>query len=125
LLTPVTDEELLAAGVEEQVWRRPAYVRSASPPLGAEMFDAEFFGYSSREATLLDPQQRLLLECAWEALEDAGYDPIRFPGGIGVYAGASWSTHSHRVLSDRTLLAKVGGFQAMVASDKDLVATET
>ena len=36
-----------------------------------------FFGYSPREAELMDPQQRLFLECAWEALEDAGYDPER------------------------------------------------
>ena len=27
----------------------------------------------------MDPQHRLFLECAWEALEDAGYDPERFP----------------------------------------------
>ena len=34
---------------------------------------------SPREAELLDPQHRLFLECAWEALEDAGYDPARCP----------------------------------------------
>ena len=26
----------------------------------------------------MDPQHRVFLECAWEALEDAGYDPERF-----------------------------------------------
>ncbi|MFI6770749.1 type I polyketide synthase [Streptomyces sp. NPDC050355] len=35
-------------------------------------FDAEFFGVSEREATLIDPQHRLLMEVAWEACEHAG-----------------------------------------------------
>ena len=52
-----------------------------------ELFDAGFFGITPREAELMDPQHRVFLEVAWEALEDAGYDPARQPGAIGVYAG--------------------------------------
>src|SRR5215217_7693175 len=37
-----------------------------------DLFDAEFFGMSPREAAGMDPQQRLLMEVAWEALENAG-----------------------------------------------------
>ncbi|WP_344610009.1 SDR family NAD(P)-dependent oxidoreductase, partial [Streptomyces glaucus] len=43
---------------------------------GVAGFDAELFGISPREALAMDPQQRLLLETAWEALEDAGMDPL-------------------------------------------------
>ena len=35
----------------------------------------------------MDPQHRLFLECAWEALEDAGYDPERVRRPIGVFGG--------------------------------------
>ncbi len=46
----------------------------------AAEFDAGFFGISPREALAMDPQQRLLLEACWEALEDAGIDPLKLRG---------------------------------------------
>ena len=58
-----------------------------------------FFGIGPREALATDPQQRLLLE-AWEALEDAGIDPLSLRGSqTGVFAGSMYTDYgswSHR-----------------------------
>jgi acyl transferase domain-containing protein/acyl carrier protein len=89
----LTDEELIASGVEPAVFNHPNYVK-AKPVLDRmEMFDASFFGYTPREAELMDPQHRVFIESAWAALEDAGYDADRYDGKIGVFAGASLSTY--------------------------------
>jgi acyl transferase domain-containing protein/NADPH:quinone reductase-like Zn-dependent oxidoreductase/acyl carrier protein len=64
------------------------YVRHGGFIYDAADFDAEHFSISPREALTMDPHQRLLLECAWEALEDAGIDPLSLRGSAtGVFAG--------------------------------------
>ena len=69
--------------------------------VGLDQFDAAFFGISPREAERMDPQHRLLLETAWEALEDAGLDPIRLEGGrTGVYVGQWLSDFEWRLFQD-------------------------
>jgi acyl transferase domain-containing protein len=89
-----------------------------------EWFDAAFFGIPPREAEVLDPQQRVFLEECWTALEDAGCDPNRYRGAIGVFAGMSNNTYfAQNVAHHPELTASVGWLTAMMANEKDYLAT--
>lgn len=126
-----SEEELLESGVSPELFHQPNYVKARPIIDKAECFDSDFFGYTDREAELLDPQQRLLLQSSWECLENAGYNPISYKGAIGMFAGASMNTYminncypnrgqldSNDELQPFTL-DSMGGFQTMVANDKD------
>ena len=87
-ITRFSDEELECRhAINTSLKNNPNYVKARAIMEDVEQFDASFFGFTPKEAELIDPQQRVFLECCWEALEDAGYDPERYEGLIGVYAG--------------------------------------
>lgn len=89
----------------------------------AEAFDAGFFGCSPREALLLDPQHRVFLECAWEALEDAGYDPKACPGAVGVYAGSGQNSYPDLLASHREQLEPITDWQLKLGCGPDFLTT--
>jgi len=119
-----TDQELLEAGFPPDLLARPDLVKAHGALDGVELFDATFFGFHPREAEVTDPQQRLFLECAWEALENAGYDPGRHPGEIGVYAGCGVSSYLLWNLTSRPdLVAGLGSDQIRLGNRPDNLAT--
>jgi len=119
-----SDEELLASGTDPKHLTDETFVRASAVLNDIEMFDAGFFGFSPREAELLDPQQRLFLECAWEAIENAGYNPDADKRTCGVFAGASASTYLlHNLHGRGDLLASTGAYQMLLANDKDYLPT--
>ncbi len=102
----------------------PNYVRAWSVLADADLFDASFFGFTPREAEITDPQHRLFLECAWEAVENAGYDAQQFGGSIAVYAGASMNTYLlYNLQAHGDLLRSEAGLQMIIGNDKDYLAT--
>ncbi|KYF86256.1 polyketide synthase type I [Sorangium cellulosum] len=119
----LTDEELLAAGVDPALIARPDYVRARAVLDDIDLFDAELFGFTPREAAALDPQHRLFLECAWEAFENAGLDPERAGGPVGVYAGSSLSGYLTHLFPGGPRLQSAADVAALLALDKDFLTT--
>lgn len=118
-----SDEELLAAGVNQSHLDDPTYVKAKGCIEDAEMFDPHFFGFTPREAAITDPQQRLFMECAWEALEIAGYDSEKYEGSIGVFAGLSMNTYLLNIYSNHDVRRNLNTFQAAISNDKDHLTT--
>jgi acyl transferase domain-containing protein/SAM-dependent methyltransferase len=123
-ITRLSPDEMRAAGIPDELMNLPGYV-NAAPLLGdVDLFDAEFFGFSARDASLTDPQHRLFLETAWEALEDAGYDPATFAGRVGVFGGCEMSTYLYQLSQNPAILGYVDSMQLMVTNDKDHLCTQ-
>lgn len=117
------DVALRAAGISQATVDNPTFVPAQSRVEDIELFDAPLFRMSPREAQISDPQHRLLLECAWEALEQAGYDPDLFDDAIGVYAGVGLSRYWIGAYFVPGLLDAVGHLQVSLSNDKDFAPT--
>ncbi len=128
-ITFFTDDDLLKAGVDPDLFNQPNYIKAGGVLTDIDLFDADFFSIPTPEAEILDPQIRLFMECAWEALEHAGCNPQTYGGDIGLYAGAGMNTYlSHLAGVSSHLTAQhftdsIGAYQAVLANDKDFLAT--
>ncbi|WP_420005369.1 type I polyketide synthase [Arenibacterium sp. LLYu02] len=118
-------ERLKSAGEREDLLNDPNYVPSAAPLQGFDQFDADFFGFSPKEAAILDPQHRKFLEVAWSAMEDAGHTPESLKGQVGVYAGCGMGSYFYfNICSNPDLVDDVGMFLLRhTGNDKDFLTT--
>ncbi len=116
------DDELEAANPEDL--KDPSFVKARGVLEDEELFDARFFEVPPLQAELMDPQHRFFLECAAHALEDAGYDPERVAGTVGVFGGVTLSSYFlNNLLSNPDLLRKVGSYQVVIGTDRDYLTT--
>lgn len=122
MISHFSDEEVLEAGVDAQILKKPGYVKAWGVLGDVERFDANFFGYNPREAEMLDPQQRIFLEEAWKALENAGYDSQKTAGDIGVFASTGMNSYINNLTGSGSK-GLANDYQIMISSDKDFLAT--
>ncbi|WP_329383939.1 type I polyketide synthase [Streptomyces sp. NBC_01716] len=123
-LTELTEEQLRGSNVPEKRIANPRYVRLRPLMDDHEGFDAPYFRYLSREADIADPQHRILLEVSNSALENAGYDPRRYSGTVGVFAGSSPDRYLFsNVYENDAVRAAVGTMAIEVGNAPDYLAT--
>ncbi|MBE8964969.1 acyltransferase domain-containing protein [Nostocales cyanobacterium LEGE 12452] len=123
LISFFSDEELEASGVDPEFLSDRNYVKAGVRLPDIEMFDAPFFDISPREAEIIDPQHRILLECAWQALENAGYEPGSGKGLTGVYVGTNMSNYFLTKLSSRPDMIQSMGLSIIYGNSQDFAAT--
>ena len=117
-------EALLASGIPKETIEQPNYIKSGVVLKKLDQFDADYFGFTPREAEILDPQQRLLFECTSEALEVGGYGRRDEKLRVGVFVGVGDSTYLlENILLRPDLLSNVGRLGIQLGNSKDFAAT--
>ncbi len=119
-LTFFDDAEL---AVDPEKLADPNYVKARPILEGVDLFDAEFFGYSPREARLMDPQIRFFMETCWEALEASGYMVEKRQAKVGVFAGSNISTYLLGLMQDPDFVKSIGDLEAVITNDRDSLTT--
>ncbi len=75
-----------------------------------DYFDSQFFEISARQAEKLDPMTRLMLEVCYEAILDAGYNPLELRNSnTGVFMGCMGSEAAGTYVADANRLT---GYEA-------------
>ncbi|MEU9504685.1 beta-ketoacyl synthase N-terminal-like domain-containing protein [Micromonospora sp. NPDC048170] len=119
-----TDDEVARRrGVQESTLTRPEYRRVYAGAADLDLFDAEFFGLSPREAALADPQFRLFLELAHSGLTAGGYDPAGDLGRVGVYGGSTANDYREDYVEANPAVADAaGGMSIRIGNNPDYIA---
>ncbi len=122
-IKPISDDQL-AEDADQEARQDPNFVAASAVMAEPDGFDADFFGFTPREAEMTDPQHRVMLECAWSALEHAGYNPQAIPGLVGVYGGvAPNSYYNNNVATHGDLLSRFGRYPVLIASEREYAIT--
>ena len=85
-MVEVGAEDLRREGISLDPAVRNKYVPVVAPLDDYDQFDHGAFGISAGEAAGINLNHRVLMEVVLETLEDAGCDPARFAGNIGLFA---------------------------------------
>jgi len=117
------EEKKLASGLSNEILNHKRFVNASSKLEEAKYFDADFFGLSNIEATIMDPQIRLLLQTSWQALEDAGYATNKLDASVGNFCGMSTNSYLMGVLDTNTQIEAVDPLLYRILNEKDFLAT--
>lgn len=109
---------------EKEASRPETYIPAYGFLNDKEAFDADFFGYSKREAEIMDPQMRAMHQGVWHALEDAGYTPgLEHEQRTGLFLCATANPHWEYLYFNSPQYEGFGSFAGSQLVDKDYMAT--
>lgn len=118
-------EELEADGISKNITENSNYVKSKGILNNIDKFDASFFGFNPKDATITDPQHKLFLEQVWQALENAGYVPEKTEDVIGIYGSMADSSYAiHNLYQNKAFLQTTDWFQTRLATSMMSLTTQ-
>ncbi len=116
----------------DELKKNPKYIPARGILNDIDKFDAGFFGFSPNEAKHTDPQHRLWLETVWDAFENAGCDPFKYNGAVGVYTGSYTNTYlinnilrDPKKLENYIRLRNAESYQLMTSNNSAYIPTKT
>ena len=111
--------------VPPELYKNPNYVNSIGSVIESkEEFDADFFGYTPIEATIIDPQNRLFHECVYQAINNGGYNPEKYKGLIGLFGSASPNLMWQAKVFSSGIGNEMGYYAASNYMSKDQMCTQ-
>jgi amino acid adenylation domain-containing protein len=116
-------KEDFADSVSEELLDNPNYVRAKGMLKNVAGFDAEFFGFTPREAQITDPQQRVFLEIIHDVIESAGYNPKSYTGRVGIFGGVGTNEYMNKILSS-DLSETVDKYTMVLCNEKDFLCSK-
>ncbi len=117
-------DEALVQGLHSGICGKKGYVPYKFSIDDYDLFDAEYFQMSPREASLTDPQHRLILEYAHRAFENAGHIPTDQGKDItGVFACSEISHYLMGNLYPHFCDGSIDLIETFVGTGSDFLAT--
>ncbi|MCP4990325.1 MAG: amino acid adenylation domain-containing protein [Colwellia sp.] len=124
-ITFFTEQELISSGIDPSLIENPLYVGARGILNGVELFDAQFFGFTQKEAEMTDPQHRHFLETIWELLETSGYIVESSDRRIGVYCGSGMNTYLiNNLCTDTNVVHPADYYRILIGNDKDFIPSK-
>lgn len=119
----LTEQEMTANGVPEDIICNKNYVRSGAPLKEILYYDTNLSGLTKEQAGKIDPQFYHLWECTWEALESANCGFNQSDSRIGVFAGADTSWYASHQMNASLLWDPMAGWDEFLHNDSHFLST--
>jgi polyketide synthase PksJ len=120
-----TKDTLIKEGIPSSLVMQDNFIPATGVLENIDFFDADFFNFSPKEASLTDPQHRLFLETAFNALANAGYSSEKGTHNISIYAGMGDNDYFNSILSNqKNEYSNRPSIGLKIANDKDYLATK-
>lgn len=119
-----SEYELNKTGIPNEVYTDKNYRPFGTNLNGYKKFDNDFFKMTPYESKLTDPQQRLFLECSYQALQNAGYNPFKVPGRVGVFGSQGATTYLQKnIMQSEYYHPNKFEYSVVLGNDLDSLAT--